>query len=50
MKHDKKTLVCELSDIKHINMHWDQRRGQEKTKIRFFQEHFLNIDISLNIP
>ena len=45
-------LVYEISDdINHIKMHWEFAEIiVVKNKISFFQEHFLNMDISLNIP
>ena len=52
MKPDKETLVCEPSDvIKHVYMHWEFTEIEaRKNKNQFFHEHFLNIDISFNIP
>ena len=48
MKHQRGTLVCELSDV---YMHWEfteiEARNNEN---QFFHDHFLNIDILLNIP
>ena len=45
-------LVYELSDdINHIKMHWEFAEIiVRKNKKSFFHEHFLNMDISLNIP
>ena len=44
-------LLYELSDyINHIKMRWEFAEIIEmKNKKSFFHEHFLNIDISLNI-
>ena len=52
IKHDKETLVCELSDdIKHIYIYWEFAKIEaRKNENLFFHEYFLNIDISLNIP
>ena len=45
-------LVYELSDdINHIKMQWEFAEIiVRKNKISFFREHFLNMDISINIP
>ena len=41
--------MCELSDdTKHVYIHWEIEA--RKNENLFFHEHFLNIDISLNIP
>ena len=38
IKHDKETLVCELSDdIKHIHMHWDFTKIRARKNERRFE-------------